>query len=40
MLLLAVEPCKGGEHACDFLLMSVSVSLQNFEKTGSTPVTY
>ena len=37
MLVLAVESSKGGEHAYDLLMVSVSVSIQNFEKIGSTP---
>ena len=28
MLLLSVELCKGGEHACDLLVVSVSMSVQ------------
>jgi hypothetical protein len=37
MLLLVVELCKGGEHACDLLIVSVSMSIQNCEKMGSIP---
>ena len=38
MLLLAAELYKGGEHAYDLLIVSVSMSIQNCEKTGSTPI--
>ena len=40
MLLLAIEPYEGGEHACDLLIVSVSVIMQNSEKIGSTPRFY
>ena len=37
MLLLAVELCRGGEHASDSLIESMSMSIQNCEEIGSTP---
>jgi hypothetical protein len=37
MLLLAVEFYKGGKHAYDLLIVSVSISTQNCEKIESTP---
>jgi hypothetical protein len=40
MLLLPIELCKGEEHACDLLTVSVSMSIQDCEKTGSTPGYY
>ena len=40
MLLLAVELCQGVEHACDLLIVSVSMSIKKCEKTESTPGFY
>ena len=40
ILLLVIELYKGGEHACDLLIVSVSMSIQNYKKLGSTPITY
>ena len=40
MLLLVVELYKSGEDAYNLLIVSMSMSIQDFEKTGSTPVTY
>jgi hypothetical protein len=39
MLIFAVGLCEGGEHAINLLVVSVSVSMsmQHCEKTGSTP---
>jgi hypothetical protein len=31
---------KGGEHTCDLLMVSVSISIQNCEMMGSTPGFY
>ena len=37
ILLLGIKLYKGAEHACDLLMVSVSMSIQNCEMIGSTP---